>query len=87
MSVDHKYAPGYTPHVVHSVADEIKRQQRERFSRMSPAERFGLSIRLGDEGLEEFMRANRLDRAEAVKAIRRSRRAGRRRSRCSDEDR
>ncbi|MEO8383025.1 MAG: hypothetical protein ABI779_25430 [Acidobacteriota bacterium] len=32
-----------------------------------------LTERLGEEGLAEYMSANRLDRAEAVKAIKRSR--------------
>jgi hypothetical protein len=70
---------------MHSVADDLRREQRERFARMTPAERLALSERLGREGLAEFMSANNLDRAEALKAIRRSRRAGRKPSRCFDE--
>jgi hypothetical protein len=67
------------------LAQQIKREQRERFARMTPAERVALTERLGEEGLAEFMSANRLDRAAAVEAIKRSRRSGRRPSRCLDE--
>jgi hypothetical protein len=54
---------------------------------MTPAERVRLSERLGEEGLAEYMSANGLDRASAIKAIKRSRRLGRRPSRCFDEPR
>lgn len=70
-----------------SVADDLRHEQRERFAQMTPAERLALSERLGEEGLAEFMSANRLDRAEALQAIRRSRRVGRKPSRCFDESR
>jgi hypothetical protein len=70
-----------------NVADELRAEQRERFARMTPAERVALSEKLGEEGLAEFMSANGLDRDAAVKAIRRSRRVGRRRSACADEKR
>jgi hypothetical protein len=67
------------------LAEQLKQEQRERFARMTPAERVALTERLGEEGLAEYMTANRLDRVEAMKAIRRSRRSGRRPSRCFDE--
>lgn len=67
------------------LARQLKTEQRERYGRMTPAERFALTERLGQEGLAEFMTASGLDRAEAVAAIRRSRRLGRRPSRCLDE--
>lgn len=69
------------------LADQLKQEQRERFARMTPAERVALTERLGEEGLAEYMSANNLDRASAVRAIKRSRRAGRRPSRCLDERR
>ena len=67
------------------LAEQLKQEQRERFARMTPAERVALTERLGEQGLAEYMSANGLDRAAAVKAIRRSRRLGRRPSRCFDE--
>jgi len=67
------------------LAEQLKQEQRERFARMTPAERVALTERLGEEGLAEFMSANGLDRAAAVKAIKRSRQLGRRPSRCFDE--
>jgi hypothetical protein len=70
-----------------SVADDLRREQWERFAQMTPAERVALSEKLGEEGLAAFMSANGLDRESALKAIRRSRRVGRRRSRSADEER
>lgn len=70
-----------------SVADDLKKEQRERFARMTPAERVALSERLGEEGLAEFISANGLSRQAALRAIRRSRRVGRRPSACADAER
>jgi len=70
-----------------SVADDLRREQLERFARMTPAERVALSEKLGEEGLAAFMSANGLDRESALKAIRRSRRVGRRPSSSADEER
>jgi hypothetical protein len=69
------------------VAEELKREQRERFARMTPAERLALSERLGEEGLAEYMSTHGLDRDEARRAIRQTRRIGRTHSRCFDENR
>ncbi|HSP16661.1 MAG TPA: hypothetical protein VLV78_18085 [Thermoanaerobaculia bacterium] len=63
----------------------LRQEQRDRVACMTPAERLALTERLGEEGLAEFMSANRLDRPSAVKAIKRSRRLGRKPSRCFDE--
>jgi hypothetical protein len=70
-----------------SVADDLRREQLERFAMMTPAERVALSERLGEEGLAAFMSANGVDRDTALKAIRRSRRVGRRPSSSADEER
>ncbi len=69
------------------LAEQLKQEQRERFASMTPAERVALTERLGEEGLAEYMSANGLDRAAAVNEIKRSRRLGRRPSRCFDERR
>ncbi len=68
-----------------SVADELRREQLERFAKMTAGERVALSERLGEEGLAAFMSANDLDRESALEAIRRSRRIGRKPSACADE--
>ncbi len=54
---------------------------------MTPAERIALVEKLGEEGLAAFMSATNMDRESALKAIRRSRRVGRRPSRSADEER
>lgn len=68
-----------------SVNDDLRREQRERIAKMTPAERMALAERLGAEGVLAFMTANNLDRDAALRAIRRSHRAGRRPSRCADD--
>ena len=67
------------------LGEQLKEEQRARFAAMTPAQRVALSERLGEEGLAEYMSAHGLDRAEAVRAIKRSRRVGRPPSRCFDE--
>jgi hypothetical protein len=69
------------------LAHQLKKEQRERVARMTPAERVALTERLGREGLAEYMSANGVDRATAIEAIKRTRRVGRRRSRSLDERR
>jgi hypothetical protein len=69
------------------LAEQLKREQRERFAAMTPAQRVALTERLGEEGLAEYMSANGVDRATAVRAIKHSRRLGRRPSGCFDERR
>jgi hypothetical protein len=68
-----------------NLAEQLRIEQRERFARLTPAERVALTEQLGEEGLAEFMATSGLDRAAAIAAIRKTRRAGRRRSRCLDE--
>lgn len=69
------------------VNEDLRREQRERMAKMTPAERVALVEKLGAEGLAAFMAAHHMDRQTALKAIRRSRRIGRRPSRSADEER
>ena len=70
-----------------SVSDDLRREQRERTEKMTPAERLALAEKLSEEGLAAFMAANGMDRRSALNAIRRSRRVGRRPSVSHDEER
>jgi hypothetical protein len=67
------------------LAEQLRAEQRARFARMTPAERVALTERLGEEGLAEYMSALRVDRRTAIRAIKRTRRTGRRPSRCFDD--
>ena len=51
-----------------SVADDLRRAQRDEVLALSPDERIALSFRLGDEDLEQFQQASGLSRDEARKA-------------------
>lgn len=67
-----------------SVADDLRREQFDRYRRMTPAGRVALAQRLGQEGLSTFMQTRGLDRAAAMREIRSSRRVGRTPSPCID---
>ena len=58
----------------------LRDERRARVAAMTPAERLALAEKLGEEGLAEFMSAHGVDRETARKAIRKSRRVGRKRS-------
>lgn len=68
-----------------SVADKLRREQREAMRAMTPAERIAIIERIAERDLESFMAGQRVTRAEAIRRIRRSRQSGRRKSRCMDE--
>lgn len=59
------------------VAEQLRREQRERFAAMSPSERVAMAERLGRDWVAEFAAANASTRQAALKVLRRSRRAGR----------
>jgi hypothetical protein len=70
-----------------SVLDDLRREDRVEFARMSPDELLALTSRLGDEALDALMESRGIGLEEALRIVHRSRRAGRRPSRCLDEDR
>lgn len=69
-----------------SVADDVRAEQRQEVLAMSVAERFELARRLGQEGIALLMSAQGIDRDEAIRRIRRTRRAGRRPSVANDDE-
>jgi hypothetical protein len=77
---------GYTSRVMRSVADDVREEQLREWAAMSPAERMELAFRLGEEGIQFMMAGQRIDRDEAIRRMRRTRRAGRRPSRCHDDE-
>ncbi|HEU4887974.1 MAG TPA: hypothetical protein VFV49_08820 [Thermoanaerobaculia bacterium] len=66
------------------LAETLKQEQRDRLAAMTPEQRAALALRLGDEWLADSMSRSNLDRRQAVEAVRRSRRAGRKPSRSMD---
>jgi hypothetical protein len=65
-----------------SIADELKRRDRERFLQLSLQERLDLIFRLGDEDLEMVCGAQGLDRQGGLALLRRRRQQGRQPSAC-----
>jgi hypothetical protein len=63
------------------VADEMRREERERLARMTPAERIGEAFRLGREAITTYAAAHGVDRGEARRRLERAAQAGRRPSR------
>jgi len=69
-----------------SVADDLREEQLREMQKLTPEERIELALRLGEEGLRFFMATHGLTREEAIRQIRRQRRAGRAPSRCMDDE-
>jgi hypothetical protein len=67
------------------VAEAVRREQLEEFRRMSPTERVALARRTAARDLRAYAAVQKLDEAAALEAIRRSRRIGRKYSRCMDD--
>ena len=67
------------------VAEQVRREQLEEIRRLTPSERMELALRLGERDLQVYVDVQKTDRAAALTAIRRSRQAGRRYSRCMAE--
>lgn len=65
-----------------SVADEVREERRQRESSLAAAERIGLALQLGERDLDLFCRFQGIDRAAAVRQVRKQRQVGRRLSRC-----
>jgi hypothetical protein len=67
-----------------SVADDLRREDREAIARLAPAERVARALALGRRGLLTFARAQTppLDADEARRQLEARRQASRRRSAC-----
>jgi hypothetical protein len=63
---------------------DLRRERQQRELAMTPVERLKLAGELAEQSLRIYMSANRVDRETALQAVRRSRRFGRRPSRCLD---
>jgi hypothetical protein len=68
-----------------SVADELRRRDREAFANLPVEERIRRVFEMGEIGLEAFRQAQGVDRRTAIRLLQRRRQAGRRPSRCMDE--
>lgn len=67
------------------LAEELRREQAQRALAMTPEERVAAALALGERAVLDYMANFGVDRAEAVRALRRAGRAGRRRSAVMDE--
>jgi hypothetical protein len=68
------------------VAAELRAETNERLARLSPAERIGLALRLGEADAELFARSRGLAVPDARRLLARRRHAGRTPSRAADPD-
>ena len=68
------------------VADALQREDAAVGAAMTPTARLELAFELGRRGIEMYMSAHRLDRATGAREMKRASRAGRRYSRCMDDD-
>lgn len=63
-----------------SVADKVRASDRQRALRLSPAARVAEALALGERDLQAYQIARGLDRATALRDLRRKRHLGRPRS-------
>jgi hypothetical protein len=68
------------------LAEGLGRENAAAVAGMTPAERLQLAFELGRRGIERYMTAHHVDYATAAGVLKRAGRAGRRYSRCMDED-
>ncbi len=61
-----------------SVADDLRRELKDRVQDLSAEERLALAFQLGEAGLASFERARGLDRQTALKLLQRRRQRQRR---------
>lgn len=68
------------------LAEQLEREQAEATLAMTPQERLDLAFKLGREAVEMYMLAHKVDYDTASRALKKAGQAGRRYSRCMDED-
>jgi hypothetical protein len=68
------------------VAEALRAEDAAAVAAMTPAERLELAFELGKRGVEMYMSAHHVDRATAARDLKRASQAGRRYSRCMDDD-
>lgn len=69
-----------------SVADDLRREQREKILAMTPAQRIAMVEAAVEDGIALFAAGQHLTREEAVRRIRSSKQRGRRLSRCMQQE-
>lgn len=69
-----------------AIAEAVAGRRRERLARLTPDERVQLAVRLGEEGIAEYMRVHGVDRRTAAARIKAARRLGRPLSRSAQAD-
>jgi len=68
------------------VAEELQEMDAAAIAAMTPAERLELAYELGRRGVEMYMTAHHVDYETAARELKRAGRAGRRYSRCMDDN-
>lgn len=65
-----------------SVADDLRKKDREEILKLSAEERLHRAFALGEIALEAFRQAQGIDRETAIRLLQRRRQASRRYSKC-----
>jgi hypothetical protein len=76
----------YSGRVKSKLAEEIRAEQARRALSMTAEQRVAAALALGEAAVRDYMANFGVDRARAVRALRRAGRAGRRPSACLDEE-
>jgi hypothetical protein len=68
------------------VAEDLARENAAAVAAMSPVERLQLAFELGRRAVGTYMGAHQVDYATAARTLKRAGQAGRRYSRCMDDE-
>ncbi|HYC60454.1 MAG TPA: hypothetical protein VEK79_12895 [Thermoanaerobaculia bacterium] len=68
------------------LAEQLRQEQAAAIAGLTPQERLDLAFELGRRGIEMYMSAHHVDRETAARELKRAGRAGRRYSRCMDDE-
>ena len=68
------------------VAEELWQEDASAIAALTPSERLELAFELGRRGIEMYMSAHHVDRETAARELKRAGQAGRRYSRCMDDN-
>lgn len=68
------------------LAEQLRQEDVAAVAAMTPSDRVELAFELGRRGVEMYMSVHHVDRDTAARELKRASRAGRRYSRCMDDE-
>ena len=76
----------YTHEMKSRIAEEVRQKRQRLIDAMTPAERLATALTLGRRAIDDYIRNFNVSREQALRDLRRAGQAGRRYSRCLDDE-